>query len=172
LSDSAASRSVTICHGDENDGLRRGANLTASRVVHPNREIETMPTKTLLIAGALALTALSATPSFAGEHGHVRFIRGFRGGAVETRHVDRTATGATTTRNLQTFGGRGVQETHTTSHADGTYQSSRVYNFDNGPEASRGLTVHNNGDGTASYTRTVSQRDGVTQSKSGTIPYR
>jgi hypothetical protein len=130
-----------------------------------------MPTKLLLTAGALALTALAATPSFAGEHGHVRFIRGFHGGAVETRHVDRTATGATTTRNLQTTGGRGVKETRTTSHADGTYQSSRVYNFDDGPEASRDLTVHNNGDGTASYTRTVAGRDGVAQSKSGTIPY-
>ena len=131
-----------------------------------------MPSKILFAISAVALASLSAAPSFAGEHGHVRFIRGWRGGAVETRHVDRTATGATVTRSLQTSGGRGVHETRTTSHGDGTYQRQTVITADNSAtSASRDLTLHNNGDGTASYTRITSGRNGVAQETSGTFPY-
>jgi hypothetical protein len=64
-----------------------------------------------------------------------------------------------------------VEETRTTSHGDGTFQSTRNYAFDNAPDAGRSLTLHNNGDGTASYTRTVATSAGVATTKSGTVPY-
>jgi hypothetical protein len=130
-----------------------------------------MPSKILFAAGAAAIAALAAAPSFAGEHGHVRVMRGWGGRAVETRHVDRTSSGATVTRNYQTSYGTGVKATRTTSHGDGTFDSTRTYAFDNRPEAGRSLSLHNNGDGTASYTRTVAHPSGVVTEKSGTVTY-
>ncbi|MBS0334896.1 MAG: hypothetical protein JSS35_19155, partial [Proteobacteria bacterium] len=102
-----------------------------------------MPSKMLFTVAAAAFAALSASHAFAGEHGHMRLTRGWGGGTFESRRVDRTGSGATITRNLQTSHGRGVKETRTTSHADGTFESTRQYAFDNRPDASRDLTLHN-----------------------------
>lgn len=157
--------------------------------------------KQILSLAALATGMLvAASPADAQvRRGHVAVARGPAGGAVQWRSASRERGSATIRRGLQTSNGRGYRHERSRDYGPGHYSADRSTQFNNGRGAttardanwgdgnfngSRTTTLNNgnsfgrttsatnNGDGTASYSSTVTGPQGATRTVSGTVPRR
>lgn len=131
-------------------------------------------TRSILTSAALAGAVLFSL-AFAGgaeARGHTVTAQGSGGrGFVQTRSVDRTATGATATRGIQTNGGYGASTSRTSSYGGGQYAGSSQTTFNNGSTISRSASAQANGDGTASYDLSRTGVNGQTEGVSGTVSH-
>lgn len=144
---------------------------------------------------ALFATTLPV-PALARSHGHVVSVQGAHGrGYTRQRMVTRqpgsasfdrsvqtnSGRGYTTSRDrnygpghfdssrsLQTNDGRGVTASRDAQWGNGSYNGSRQIATNDGRTASRVTTATNNGDGTASYSTTLTGPNGQSRTVSGT----
>lgn len=147
------------------------------------------------LTGGLVATALPADAQV--RRGHVVSVQGARGhGAAQWRSVSRQRGSATISRGLQTNNGRGYEASRSRNYGPGHYSSDRSVQANNGRGASnvrdatwgngaysgthiiaandgrtrsRNTSATNNGDGTASYSSTLTRANGNAHTVSGTI---
>lgn len=121
-------------------------------------------------AGLAAALALAAGGAQARVHGHTVSAQGSGGrGFTQYRSVDRTSTGATVNRGIQTNSGRGAETSRSGAYGGGQYNGSSQTTFNNGSAISRSSSVQANGDGSASYGLSRTGVNGQTESVSGTV---
>ncbi|WP_157221147.1 hypothetical protein [Flavisphingomonas formosensis] len=153
-----------------------------------------------LAALAAGLVAAGGSADAQVRRGHVVAGRGAAGhGFAQWRSVSRQPGSATIRRGLQTSDGRGYRHERsrdygpghysadrstqfnngrgaTTSRdanwGDGSFNSNRTTTLNNGSSFGRTTSATNNGDGTASYSSTVTGPQGATRTVSGTVPRR
>lgn len=146
--------------------------MAASRDTDVNAIGATLKMTSILTAGLSSLavlTAMTALPAQAGQHGRVTSVQGWRGhGYVHSRDVSRQPGAASVSRGTQTNSGRGVTSSRSAAWGDGAYAGGSTRTFNNGASASRSTNVVNNGDGTVSYDHSRTGYDGSTRSVSGT----
>jgi hypothetical protein len=133
-----------------------------------------MITRKILVAASLVALAptLTTAAQAASRDGSVS-VQGVHGrGFVASRQFDRTSSGMSASRQIQTNGGHGTSQSYSRTHADGVYTSSSQTSLNNGRSRSTDTVVQNNGDGTASYQHSISTSGGYSKTVSGTVPYR
>jgi hypothetical protein len=158
--------------------------------------------KHIMSLAALATGLLAAADSADAQvrRGHVVVGRGAAGHTfAQWRSVSREPGSSTIRRGLQTSDGRGYRQERsrdygpghyssdrsiqfnngrgaTTSReanwADGSYNSNRTTTLNNGSSFNRATSAINNGDGTASYSSTITGPQGTTRTVNGTVPHR
>jgi hypothetical protein len=125
-----------------------------------------LPNTTLKVAGVLAIVFASTQPAHA-AHGSWSAGRGPGGrGFVAGRQVSRSPASATATRELQTTGGHGYDQTRTTTHSDGTANNTVTRTYDNGKTATRTGSATRNADGSVTGSRTYTGVNGGTETRS------
>lgn len=148
-----------------------------------------------LTAGLVA-TAVPAEAQV--RRGHTASVQGARGhGYTQWRSASRQRGSATISRGLQTNNGRGYEASRSRNYGpghyssnrsvqanngrgmtnsrdaswgDGTYNGSHTIAANDGRTRNRTTSATNNGDGTASYSSTLSRANGSSHTVSGTVP--
>jgi hypothetical protein len=155
--------------------------------------------KIALSLAALAGLAVTAAPADAQIHrGHVVSVQGARGhGFTQWRSASRQRGSSTISRGLQTNSGRGYEASRSRQYGPGHYSSDRSVQANNGRGVTntrdatwgdgayngthtiatndgrtrdRTTSAVNNGDGTASYSSTLTRANGSSRTVSGTVP--
>ncbi len=128
--------------------------------------------QTAVVLSVFALASSLSVSAHAGSwSGDVR-VQGPQGrGYTAAARVDRSASGVSASRSLQTNDGRGAYQSHQSTYGGGAYSSTSQTTFNNGWSRARTTSAQDNGDGTASYRRTITTSDGYSRSVSGTVPY-
>lgn len=150
-----------------------------------------------LAALAAGLVAAAAPADAQVRRGHVAVARGPAHGAVQWRSAERERGSATIHRGAETRDGHGYRHSRSREYGPGRYSADRSTQFNNGRGAatsrdanwgdgafdgSRTTTLNNgnsfgrmtsatdNGDGTASYSTTLTGPRGGSRTVSGTVP--
>lgn len=127
-------------------------------------------------AAALGLAAMTATllasaAEAAPRNRHVQ-VQGADGrGYAASRSAHRTSSSFTANRSIQSNGGYGLTRNRSAAYGEGSYSGSSQIVFNSGRSINRNASLHDNGDGTASYQRTAAGSEGRSRSVSGSIPY-
>jgi hypothetical protein len=79
---------------------------------------------------------------------------------------------ASAERSTQLNNGRGATTSRGATWADGAFNGSRTTTLGNGNSFGRTTSAAHNGDGTASYSSTVTGPQGATRTVNGTVPRR
>lgn len=131
------------------------------------------PRKILVAASLLALASTLTTGAQAASRGGSVSVQGAHGrGFVAARQFDRTSSGMSASRQIQTNGGYGASQSYSRTHAAGVYTSSNQTSLNNGRSRNADTVIQNNGDGAISYQHSVSTSGGYSKTVSGTVPYR
>jgi len=156
--------------------------------------------KVILSFAALAagLAATAAPADARARRGHVVSVQGAGGhGFTQWRSAFRERGSATISRGLQTNNGRGYQASRSRDYGpgyysgdrsvqandgrgvtnsrdaiwgDGAYDGSHTIAANDGRTRNRATSAINNGDGTASYSSTLTRANGSSRTVSGTVP--
>ena len=127
-------------------------------------------------AAAVGLAAMTATlfasAAEAAPRNRYVQVQGADGrGYVASRNARRTSSSFTANRSIQTNGGYGLNRNRSAAYGEGSYSGASQTVFNSGRSINRSASVHDNGDGTASYQRTVTGSEGRSRSVSGSVPY-
>jgi len=124
---------------------------------------------TLLVAGATLAASFAALPAAAQTHsGSVTAQGPYRGGTA-ARSVSRQPGSTAVTRGVQTNAGYGATTTRGGSWANGAYSGGATHTTNSGKTFGRSTSATANGDGTASYSSTVTGPNGQGATVSGTV---
>jgi hypothetical protein len=139
--------------------------------------METQMTKPLPRAAFASLAALSlllgaagvCAPASARSHGHVLTAQGAGGRTlVKSRTVERQPGAAHVERSRQGSGGHGATTVRDAQWGDGSFTGGSQTVLNNGKSFGRTTSATANGDGSATYSTTVTGPEGQSRTVTGT----
>ena len=123
-----------------------------------------------LVAGATLVGGIAAVPAEAQRRSSFISVQGPNGrGGTLSRSVNRQPGSSTVTRSIRTNSGAGGTTTRGGSWADGSYNGGATHTTNSGKTWGRSITASANGNGTSSYSSTITGPSGRTKTVSGTV---
>lgn len=124
---------------------------------------------TTLVAGVTLAASVAALPAAAQTHSGSVTAQGPYRGATAARSVSRQPGSTAVTRGVQTNAGYGATTTRGGSWANGAYTGGATHTTNSGKTFGRSTTATANGDGTGSYSSTVTGPNGQAATVSGSV---
>lgn len=126
---------------------------------------------TAIVIGTSLFASIAAVPASARTRSGAVSVQGPYRGGTASRSVSRQPGSSSVSRGWQTNSGHGGTTTRGGSWSNGTYNGGATHTLNNGKTFGRTTTATANGDGTATYSSSVTGPNGQSGTVSGTVSH-